>query len=1020
MPPPARPQRVSASFGSVLPLLCLLLGGASGAAAQAVEPGGSDALPTIKSMGQPPLIKPYLGGTVTWGRDGDDRLGGVAIAGLYKDLMLPVSGALGLSAEGYLGGSGGRWNGGGRLFATSRLFFFNIGVDWNPRDRGVDLVVAWTPYFTRGGLFRSGGNFRIEWLPGRGNSLNFGYQVPLEPHMGKTRPFRTSAALPGPPQRPPPAKLPAELEPLLSELRRAAEWSFLNTNAFNDEAGATNARAMGKFHAEVTRIRGLFQQTDEQHPRGRTHALEMRHYHEGLERAFALALGPGAGAAVADRAREILLADVLLPYDRLIGQFKEPDTLRGLSAGARESFALALLTIAGLDSSRREAALAVFEWLTAVVEDGRRRLSAHWDGDERDVWLPLDLALRPDEHDSQAELDAIIERAVGRTFTQGNVFYPTNASRFQIELLRSLQAAEDYHVLWIHDFAGRVSGKPDPVAHETAVTGYLRALTEGVRAYDRTGRLPVFMILHTQFFYEGSHGRLFLSLLEDPLGHELHLGRGFEEMERQVRLAQQELRQAVAGSQRLQSTAQKLGKDWLRRVVKVHVSVTFPADLSFRAKQIVDVLPFAPDSLMLDHRKLFFYDVTEEDPRRGAAHFTGTGVGSEYAGPTWDDRGIVASGPSLVELKNAARQLLLSQGFSEGEIPVPLRPRPRPAGYDSLVAELVASGHTARGLNVHNEVGFGAKQATLVQALLYTLAPPDTIIVSPDSLWTSPLWAGQLVGAALRGCHVYVVAPSLDNAPAALSTVMARTREIVARLLEAQKGLAEPIAAAGGHLRVGLYTRSALSGDTVAKIREAVQGLRRHPFLPEEFALPNGGLEVLEEEVASLEAAGYKPSFLAAGTREGRPKMHRKTQFFAGRRALRALSEEPWALEALRRQVRARADATADPEGLLAGQNPLGWSLDIMGWVERRPPELSRDALYYFIAGSKNQDPRSAALDGETTYLVAGPWSLVQWSDFLFLLGATTWLEDERQLAELIPWGREKARKLGRLVRKLL
>jgi len=32
-------------------------------------------------------------------------------------------------------------------------------------------------------------------------------------------------------------------------------------------------------------------------------------------------------------------------------------------------------------------------------------------------------------------------------------------------------------------------------------------------------------------------------------------------------------------------------------------------------------------------------DVAEEDPGRGQALFSGTGVGSEYGGPTWDDRG---------------------------------------------------------------------------------------------------------------------------------------------------------------------------------------------------------------------------------------------------------------------------------------------------------------------------------------------------------------------------------------------
>ena len=57
-----------------------------------------------------------------------------------------------------------------------------------------DSILACTPYFRRGGLFGTGGNFRIEWIPGRDHSLNFGFQVPLEPHMGSTRPARTARA----------------------------------------------------------------------------------------------------------------------------------------------------------------------------------------------------------------------------------------------------------------------------------------------------------------------------------------------------------------------------------------------------------------------------------------------------------------------------------------------------------------------------------------------------------------------------------------------------------------------------------------------------------------------------------------------------------------------------------------------------------------------------------------------------------------------------------------------------------
>jgi len=45
--------------------------------------------------------------------------------------------------------------------------------------------------------------------------------------------------------------------------------------------------------------------------------------------------------------------------------------------------------------------------------------------------------------------------------------------------------------------------------------------------------------------------------------------------------------------------------------------------------------------------------------------------------------------------------------------------------------------------------------------------PPGSLIVMPDSIWTHEPWAAHLVGAALRGCHVYVIAPAVPNAPSA-------------------------------------------------------------------------------------------------------------------------------------------------------------------------------------------------------------------------------------------------------------
>jgi hypothetical protein len=455
-------------------------------------------------------------------------------------------------------------------------------------------------------------------------------------------------------------------------------------------------------------------------------------------------------------------------------------------------------------------------------------------------------------------------------------------------------------------------------------------------------------------------------------------------------------------------------------VVKVHVSVTHPADLSFRSARVVDVLPFAPDMLALDHRKLFFFDVAEEDPGRGHALFSGTGVGSEFAGPTWDDRGLLVSGPAVLQLKVEAHRLLHSQGFAESEIPEPLRERPLPSDYSALVDARVAAGHTARALNVHNEVGFGRKEATLAQAILYTLAPPDTVIVVPDSLWESPFWAGQLAGAAVRGCHVSVVAPSFDNAPSTEALVLARTREVFARLIELRRILADEIAASGGHLRVGLYTRAAPSGDTLSKIREAADGLRKYPFLQEEYPMPAGTVELLDQVAAEMEAKGYAPKFIAPGTHEGRPKMHRKMQIFATRRALRTLMDFPEAVESIRRDLTGRARATADPVSVLQQEDPLELSRPVLEALSKTPPPGTENAVYYLTVGSKNQNPRSAFLDGETSLVVAGPWALFGYSDFIFLLADTTWVESEAELTKLLPVEAEKARAFARKLRMVL
>jgi hypothetical protein len=184
--------------------------------------------------------------------------------------------------------------------------------------------------------------------------------------------------------------------------------------------------------------------------------------------------------------------------------------------------------------------------------------------------------------------------------------------------------------------------------------------------------------------------------------------------------------------------------------------------------------------------------------------------------------------------------------------------------------------------------------------------------------------------------------------------------------------------------------------------------------------MPRNIVDFLDEESDKLEAQGYEPFFIAEGTREGRPKMHRKTQFFVTKRALRAAADMPVFVEGLRQYMETDSKGTADPRSLLEQGTPLGPAGPVVTRLKTDPPPGARDALYFLTVGSKNQDPRSAWLDGETSYVVAGPWSLFYYPGFMFLMANTTWIEEQEQFDELVHVDEAKARKFGRMIRKVL
>lgn len=1018
--------------GKVLGTLLLAAATGRGARAQRVEtttPVAPSTPERVVSMGQPPRWMPYVSGFGALG-GGDPRAG--ALAGVYHPIGSPVLGLLGVGVEAYAVAGGGDAPAGARLLEVARALNLGAGVDWDARAGNAVFVLSWNTALRRGGILGRGTTLRVDWLPPRRRSLLVGLNVPLfQPWAGRTRPLHTGVDLPPAPRGEPPGDatptaLPPAADSAMAAVREAARLLWLYTNFFTerDESGLEASRRL--FDSTARAVRDSLAARTPLYPHGRSYAEAERVYRAQLARAFGAAAGDSVrGEALAARARAALLDEVILPYDALFGRVKNHQRDIGpLTARAVDRFDRWLRDSSGVDPGRRAAALAVERRLLDAVTDVHRLLVRQWD-DSRRLWLPLQLALEPEDYDEQAEVDALIARAVGRPFTDRNELTYVRSFELPYEFGRSILAARDYHVLWIHDFAGRrPSGAVDAIGYREVADAYFPALARAVARYDSTGRLTEYHVFLDQNFYEPRDGRLWMTILEDPLGAAIDLPPGNGEMAAHLRERQRELRAAVAASKRLQAdAAREGGEGWLRDVVKVHVDITQPSDFTFRSHRILPPLPFVPDNVMRDHRKLAFYDVTEAAPYAGAMILGGVGIGEHYASPTWDDRGMVARGPATLEARAALRRLLRLNGFAERDVPARLRETPAPA--NGAAAPPSDSGYVARVLQVHNEPGFGgAKYSSVARAMLYSLAPRGSVIVVPDGLWLSSEWAGMLAGAALRGCRVYAIAPALANAPSP-GTQLSRAYDVVTRLLAIHDVFGAQLAAAGGDLRVGIYNPTEDVNDVAKQAREVRAGLDRAPWLRELLPFDSTVIAVLDTAPAVLAAAGYEPFSLARDEAKRLPQLHQKTQLVAEPRALAALARRPEWREALARGLAAMARRTtrfADPRGVDSARSArLGAGLRLLeGFEGSRTPEERRRASFYFTLGTQNQDPRGMMLDGEASFVVSGTMAAIGLVDFWFLMARSTWVTRREEIDSLLPPYDKFHRRMARFIRYVL
>jgi hypothetical protein len=369
-------------------------------------------------------------------------------------------------------------------------------------------------------------------------------------------------------------------------------------------------------------------------------------------------------------------------------------------------------------------------------------------------------------------------------------------------------------------------------------------------------------------------------------------------------------------------------------------------------------------------------------------------------------------GPALLNLKHAARDVLLSQGFKPEEIPYPLRPKPLAPDYYEVIQKKVTEagpfGVYNRALEAHNETGYGPKLTSVLKASLYNLMPPGTTIIMPDPVWQNPLWAGLLLGGALRGAVVIPISPSLKNAPSNDPVTMSRTHMIFSRLIAAQNMLRGEIETAGGLMRVGLYNPDVDVADIVGRAKAWNKQVRAHPFLREFLNFDPSIYDMVDEAGEFMASEGFEEEYVFDTPEVRAPTIHLKAQFYASREAWADLMARPeWAkiIEEFGRQraiqiknAKTYVDVRDYAEAMRGLVVPM-----VKSYLEGLTPEEREKAFMYLTVGSQNQDYRGMLMDGEVLYCVSGWGSMNGLLDFVFLMGLSEWPKTQEELDTLIP-----------------
>jgi len=953
--------------------------------------------PVVTSIGQPPGVE-LAWGITTGYRFDEEQPSSRLNLGLHSEFLLPQLGFLDLTFEGGIGNVGSDLD--GAVSAYLRFPYANPGIEYDFRDEKPYFKLTALGSPRRGGLLGQGDRLRVDYVPAKGwVQVGFELQQPFRsfrPNRPRNRQVHMDRV-----------ELPQRIEPtdlfpreLIAEARTAMAWMdrlLVPRLALYDAPSPKSRRDTEKGLEEIQRhIRSS----------GRLFAGEDSTYHATLDLAFTrVARGDTAlGAALSAAAESVLFEDMVVPVNRLFSRLKKPVDLSSYSARAVGAFQ-GILAQRILDAGQKEAALEIIEGLLEEIEDTARSQKKCWN-DSRLIWIPVNYGLRAGQIDTQEELNAAFERVVGLDLTPCNDIRYLFNDDFYFFYRDLLLETRHYQVTIVHDVRNRSGKGPDRVAWEIVATGYLEAFARAIREMDEGKRddLPQFFLFLDEHYYRENRSARIISFLETLYK--------FPEIEVNDPALQAELDRQMADLARAAKDSPELnrrGERYLRQFLKVQINITNQFQPTFKE-----------DAIARDHRKVAFRDAFEEDPSSGVGIFTGMGIGEHYFGPTWEDRGLVIRGPGLVELKHQARELFMSQGYKLEEVPAFLRPHAFPADYEARCRSLCESGWNAQVLTAMNQTGFQGKSASVEKMALYNLMPSGSVLLIPDSIWSSDYWASILFGAALRGLHVYAVAPDRDHAPSDAPPTLELIREVLASMMLGREFMAAEIKQAGGSIHLGVFDADYDVCDALKRVESFVDG---------------GGFQRLAEMGLDLDP-GLEKRYLAERDtlistprdsrnvtefgRDRRTKLHQKTQFFATKEGIQILSDQRCAAMVSRylEYQRGRCEGRTPTEGLGIHAG-LGWDVTGSDFGEVDVNPQSRVA-YFVTIGSQNQDRRSMILDGEVLVTVAGRESLIALTDFVFILGSAEWINNCEELNHHFPKEGGVLKTVTRWIRNLI